>query len=247
MDRVDRSNQSPYQKASGFLSHLIKGGFIDTTLRPFDERSSRHRYMKWFRTLAQAKRVVGNEQTYELWQAPQSARWQESHLTAQTCVPSDEYWAVELAQFAVPEGQIGFVRYLEQVVTDTSGSYYPTNVVYWGSPHFVITDVANLRWYLTLSYFDGQLPARHVFNGAAAIPAHSLPGQPYTDLFEIDGPWYPAHNNKRLKLPVPGGRVLRFFLITPPTTHYQWIVEGKLSGYTQSTYQLTAMRNAREV
>jgi hypothetical protein len=243
---VDRSEQSREQQSSEFLSDLINGGFVDTTLAPFDARASRLKYFEWFQKIRQVKRHWGNQETYELWPAPQSQRWQESHLEAHTCVPETDHWAVEVARFAVPDGQIGFVKRIEQVVTDVSGSYYPTNVSHWGSPHFVLTDVDNLRWYLTISFYDGLLPARHIQQSAVAIPAHALPGQPYTDLFEIDGLWYPAHNNKPLKLIIPGGRLLRFFLITPPTTVYQWIVEGKLSGYTQSTYQLGAMKNARE-
>lgn len=245
---TDRSSeQSRQQQASNFLGELINGGFLDTRVSPYDERESRYKYFDWFSKIKYVKRDWGQEQTYELWQAPQSQRWQESNLDPVVITPVADNHAIELAQFAVPDGQLGFVRYLEQVVSDVTGSYYPTNVSHWGSPWFVISDVNNLRWYLTLSYFDGILPARHIVNSTTPIPPHSLPGQPYTDLFEIGGIWYPAHNNKRLKLLVPGGRVLRLFLITPPLTTYQWIVEGKLSGYTQSTYQLAALRNAREI
>ena len=239
--------QSREQQSSNFLSDLINGGFVDTALSPFDERVSSIKYFDWFRKIKYIKRDWGDQETYELWQAPQSQRWQESHLTPQIHSPSTVWWAIELARFAVPEGQIGFLRRIEQVVNDDQGSYFPTNVAYWGSPQFVFPDVDNLRWYFTLSYFNGTLPPRYNLFSAVPIPAHALPGAPYTDLPEIDGLWYPAHGSHDFKLIVPGGRILRFFMLTPPCVEYTWQVSGKLSGYTQSTYQLASLRNAREI
>jgi hypothetical protein len=158
-----------------------------------------------------------------------------------------DYWAVELARFVVPQGQIGYVKYIEQVVNDIQGNYYPTNVAYWGSPSFVLSDVDNLRWYLKLSFYPGFYPPRWQMFSTIPIPPHILPGQPYPDLPQIDALWYPAHNCKSLKLLVPGAMMLRFYLLSPPLTFYQWEVSGKLSGWTQSTYQQSAIVNAREI
>lgn len=235
------------QQSSQWYSKLLTRGIFDTPLAPFDERDDRIKYASWFSKLWKIKRDKGNWQTYELWPAPQSHRWLENHLTPATHDPITDYWAIELARFFVPDGNIGYVTRIEQVVNDSDGSYYPSNVSYWGSPQFVDPDVDNLRWYLTLSYYGGTQPPRHNVTSTVPIPVHSLPGAPYPDLNELDGIWYPAHNCKNLNLLIPGARVLRFFLITPPTTNYTWQVSGKLSGYTQSTYQTAAVHNSREI
>lgn len=241
------SQQSIDQQASNFLSDLIYQNVIDTEFSPLDERRHYLKYFSWFRSVREKKHVHGNHTQYHLWTAAQSQRWQESHLSPQTQPDMANYWAIELAQFAVPQGHVGFVRKIEQVVNDVNGSYYPTNVSFWGSPTFVDPDVDNLRWYLTISPYYGAYPARVNFSSAGAIPVHWLPGAPYADLYEIDALWYPAHNSKHLKLIVPGKHVLRFFLLTPPTVTYQWQVSGKLSGNTQSTYQICAVQNARGI
>jgi hypothetical protein len=154
----------------------------------------------------------------------------------------------ELARFPVPKGQVGYVTNIDQVVSDINGNYYPSNQEYWGSPTFIFADVLNLRWYLTLDYYDGSDPGR--FNVASAAPfgPEILPGVPYTDMFEIDALWYPVHaNHPKMKLIVPGQRMLRFFFYTAPTTVYHWEARGRLSGYTQSTYSAEAMANARRL
>lgn len=243
---MDRFHQSIDEQATGVLSDMIERGIYDTPLDlsyPYDYAQ----YFHWFLAIGEKKRAWQNPQSYELWTAAQSQRWHESHLSARTQPDIAQYWAVELAQFPVPDGQIGFVRYLEQVVNDVNGSYYPTNVSFWGSPHFVDPDVDNIRWYLTISEYYGTLPQRFEQTSAVPIPINYLPGHPYTDLPEIDGLWYPAHCRKQLKLIVPGKHVLRFFMMTPPTTFYRWTVSGKISGNTQSTYQDCAIRNARRI
>lgn len=229
------------------LTGLMQAGAFDTRLYPFDERIFSPAFFEWFSTLSDRSTNPQDPHTFEVSPSAQSARWQESHLATITHDLTYRHWAVELARFVVPNGQIGFVKYIEQVVNDTSGSYYPSNVTYWGSPRFVIPDVNNLRWYLTLSYYDGHLPPRYEIDAGAVIPPHALPGAPFNDLFEIDALWYPAHSGKELKLIVPGQSILRMFMISPPTVTYQWEVSGKISGYTQSTYQQAALCNARDV
>lgn len=241
------SDQSIFQQGSEFLSDLINGGFVDTAFKPMNDRDQYIQYFQWFMGVATKKRMWQNQESYELLTAAQSQRWQESHLVPIAQPDVDQYWAIELAQFAVPEGHIGFVKYLEQVVTDIDGSYYPSNVAFWGSPYFVDPDVANLRWYLKLSSFYGTLPARFNLSSAAPIQIHTLPGAPYPELPIIDALWYPAHKRSALKMIVPGRSVLRLYMVSPPTTTYHWVVSGKLSGTTQSTYQDCAIRNARRI
>lgn len=234
-------------KKSAQLKKLIDLGVIDTVFDPFAGQFWPPRYFDWFTKLKDLPRYRKDAQTFDVWPDAKTTRWQEHSFTTIDHHFPAQYWAVELARFPVPTGSIGFVKWVEQVVNDVDGNYYPTNVFYWGSPQFVLADVDNLRWYLRLTMFDGTQPARYQVFNAAAIPSHALPGVPYSDLPVIDALWYPAHAKKDLKLIVPGGWQLRFFLISPPTTTYQWQVSGKLSGYIQSTFQNAAVINAREL
>lgn len=245
---MDRMQRSIDQINSDFLTAMIDGGIVNTPFKPLDERIEYTKYFEWFLALAPRKQIWTDPNQFHLSTAAQSLRWQVSHFPAQTH-PSfaTNYWAVELAHFAVPDGQIGFVKTIEQVVNDVDGNYYPTNVSFWGSPQFVDPDVDNLRWYLTLSEYYGWYPPQFALSTVAPIPVHALPGHPYPDLPEIDGIWYPAHAQRPLNLLVPGRHVLRLFMISPPTVNFQWQVSGRLSGYTQSSYNDCAVRNARDL
>lgn len=244
---------NPYQsideQASNFLTDMIDADVIDTPFEPFDDRLFYVNYFEWFlKEVAPNKRSWQDRDWFDLSTQAQTQRWQEHRFdTVIHPVSGVNYWAVELAQFAVPNGSVGWVRHIEQVVNDVNGGYYPTNVTYWGSPHYMLSDVNNLRWYFTLSEYDGRRPDRFELASATPIPIHALPGWPYPDLPEIDGIWYPAHLQRRMKLIVPRKSVLRFFMITPPTVDYTWQVSGKLSGMTQSTFQDCAVRNSREI
>jgi len=234
-------------ESSKYLSELIRIGVVDPVLSPCDARTITPGFFRWFRTLRERPGHAWDKETMQLWPSSQSTRWQEHRFTTAAHDTVTDYWAIELARFAVPQGQIGYIKYIEQVVNDVDGSYWPTNVAYWGSPRFVISDVENLRWYLNISRFPGFFPPRYELFSAVPIPAHALPGSPYPDLPEIDAIWYPAHAGKDMKLIVPGAHMLRFYLISPPTTVYQWEVSGKLSGFTQSSYQPCAKSNSREI
>lgn len=124
---------------------------------------------------------------------------------------------------------------------------FPTNQEYWGSPEFQIPDVDNIRWYLKLDFFNGIEPPLIYMASTVPIPASSLPGFPYLDLPLIDALFYPAHNNRRIKLIVPGNRILRLFAYSPPTTLYQWRYGGRLAGSVQSTYHEESKHNARSL
>lgn len=230
-----------FQARSEVMRNAVENGVIDTVITD----SFNDPYICNLLGYPKEKMRRQNPNTFEVWQHSQSQRWQENALDTALHTTTTEYFAVELARFTVPKGQVGFVRHLEQVVNDATGSYYPSNVSYWGSPHFVLPDVDNLRWYLKLDYFDGTLPARFTLSTPTPFTSQSLPGMPYNDLHEIDALWYPAHHKKALKLIIPGNRMLRLYVFTPPTTTYQWQFRGKLTGVTQSTYSVEAIDNSR--
>lgn len=233
------------QARSRVLRAAIRDNVVDTDIHPFGDAFVTN-LMGYTRDRRGAHLQNPNE--FEPWQHPKSQRWQESSFAAATHATTTEHFAVEVARFLVPKGSVGFVRYIEQVLNDANGNYYPTNQEYWGSPQFVLSDVDNCRWYLKLDYFDGATPAiPFTLSTAAAFSAASLPGAPYSDLPIIDATWYPANNDKEIKLIVPGQRMLRFFFYSPPTTLYQWQVRGKLSGWVQSSYSCSAARNARRI
>lgn len=188
-----------------------------------------------------------NPNQENLWEHPKSRRLQEVVFPPLDQPLQVENWAVELARIVVPEGQIGFLASLEQVLFDFAGDYYPTNQTYWGSPYFVDAEVAACRWYLTLDYFDGLQPARHNVSGPTLATISELPGWAYPELNTIDGIWYPAHSpaSHDLKLIIPGQRMLRFFFVTPPTVNYTWRAAGRMRAFNQSTYSKDASANAR--
>lgn len=232
------------QEASIALNNAVKNGVIDTVLHPFSnpivagllgyarERRGKHRQ---------------NPNQFDPYEHPKSTQWQENSLNEFTHAPVADWFAVEVARFVVPQGQVGFVTQIEQVVNDVNGNYYPTNQEYWGSPHFVLSDVDDIRWWLKLDFYDGQEPARFQMNNTVPFGSESAPGMPYSDMHEIDALWYPAHCHRPVKLIVPGMRMLRFFYYSPPTTTYQWQVRGRLTGYTQSTFSAEAEANARRL
>lgn len=240
-------NTTYTEEASNVLRRAVQDEVIDTVLKPFNGFTIPYSMFDWVRSKPMSE--PSNPHTFDLWQHPKSRRYQESIMEAQTQPDMAEYWAVELARIVVPHGQVGFVTGIEQVLNDVDGNYFPSNVAYWGSPTFSIDDVDNCRWYLTLDYFDGLLPPRFNLSQVAAIGAGRLPGFGYSDLPEIPGLWYPAHNGpaNKVKLVIPGQRMLRFYFVTPPTLNYQWQASGRLRGYLQSTYSREAQANARMV
>jgi hypothetical protein len=231
------------EEASIAMRNAVRAGVIDTVLQPFGDPMIAA-LLNWVDS-PQATDPQ-NPHTAELWQSPQSQRWQESVLGVVEQPDTENWFAGEIARFVVPKGHVGFVRVLDQVLNDVQGNYYPSNREYWGSPHFVIADVDDCRWYLTLDYFDGLQPPPYIYASAVPFLSDILPGEPYPDLHEIPGLWYPAHGPRdALKLICPGNRMLRLFFYTPPTTVYRWQALGRLAGYVQSTYNRDAETNAR--
>jgi hypothetical protein len=228
--------------AARTLQEAVHQGVIDTVMTEWPGAMIPAEMFHW--VVDQQSREPFNPNQNELYQHPVSQRHQESVFDVQTQPDITEYWAVELARIYVPEGVIGYLVGIDQVLNDVQGNYYPSNVTYWGSPHFVIPDVDNCRWYLRLDYFNGQQPARFNLSSAAPIPTDRLPGFPYSELHEIPGLWYPAHQDHPLKLLIPGQHMLRFYFVSPPTTIYQWQTMGRLRAYTQTTYSRAAQFNA---
>jgi hypothetical protein len=235
------------RQANQLLRDAFKDGIIETVLRPFSGYRIPHEMFSWVLSEDAVKKHPQNANQFDLLQHPKSRRYQESRFEAQTHPDIAQYWAVELAQIVVPQGHVGFLMGLEQVLNDADGNYYPSNQEYWGSPQFVLSDVNNCRWYLTLDFYDGSLPVPFNFSSTSAIGPAVLPGMAYSELSEIDGLWYPAHSpaSQQLKTIIPGARMLRFFFLTPPTTDFQWQVRGRLRAYTQSTFSKDSQSNAR--
>jgi hypothetical protein len=233
------------QDATLVMRNAVKNGVIDTVLSPFSSPLITN--LLCFAGKAR-KEHRQNPNSFELYQHPVSTSWQEHSFPATNGNPFQGFITAEVARFVVPKGQIGFVQFIEQVVNDVGGNYYATNQDYWGSPTFVIPDVDNIRWWLKLDYYDGTEPPRFNFiTPATPYGSEVAPGIPYSEMALIDALWYPAHLNKKIKLIVPGNRMLRFFYYSPPTTIYDWSVRGRLSGYTQSTYSPEAQQNARRL
>lgn len=233
------------RQSSNIMRAAVRDGVAETLLDPFTFEEIPLEMFHWVLGKSSEKLNVQDPNHFDLLQHPKSKRAQISTFPAATHPNITQYWAVELARIAVPQGSIGFLWGLEQVMNDAAGNYYPSNREFWGSPQFVLPDVDNARWYLTLDYYDGQLPDPFNHSGATPIDGSILPGLSYPELFEIDALWYPAGGNQSLNLIIPGARVLRFFFLTPPTTTYQWQVRGRLSAFTQSTFSDEAAKNAR--
>lgn len=230
---------------SQLMTDLIRQGIVDTILYPWGDRqvinSMRH-------VERQFPISSDNEDpnTFNLASHPRSERWQEHYFAPVTHADPAEYWAVEVARIIIPQGELGILKTIEQVLYDVDGNYYATNKNYWGSPYNVLTDVANCRWYFKLEWFDGIQPEQFNLQSPNPIGYNNLPGYPFPELQEIDALWYPAGGeNTRVKMLLPDARMLRFYFMTPPTTTYQWTVTGRLRALLQTTFCAEAAQNAR--
>jgi len=232
------------EESSLVLSNAVKNGVVDTVLHPFQDIAVRALLKD---TAQRRSRYEQNPNSFELYAHPKSTRWQVSTLPPRTHPDLSRPACIEVARFVVPDGQIGFVQYIEQSVHDYQGRYYPTNQDYWGSPGFVIDDVANIRWWLKLDFYNGVLPDQFFYNQNTNFGSEVAPGVPYQDMSTIDALWYPAHLCNPIKLMVPGNRMLRMFYYSPALSEYGWVVHGRLSGYVQSTYSDESMENSRRL
>jgi len=173
--------------------------------------------------------------------APETQRYQEHHFDVYN-LPGNAQRLVELARIIVPRGDVGYLKSIEQFVADQDGGFFPTGSEYWGVPYQNDPDVLNLRWYLRLSNFEGEQPARFV--GGASI--YNLPGWAFPDLPEIDYLWYPAHCVQKMpNMVIPGGTMLRFFILSLGSTVWQWRVMGRLRAVVQSSQCAEMYYNTR--
>jgi hypothetical protein len=186
----------------------------------------------------------GKPETYQLLETPKTLRWREQVFVPTVHNPQNEYVIAELARIAVPQGSVGHLQGIDQVLYDVDGNYFPTNSEYWGSPYFAFDEVDDCKWWLTLSNFYGGWPARFFDNRTTAFDITDCPGYPYSELHEIRGLWYPAGNKERVKMVIPGAKMLRFFVQVPPQTVYNWKMAGRLRASLQSTYHDVSAFNA---
>lgn len=182
------------------------------------------------------------------WQLPATRRYVESDAPRELPTTQSQptlSWLVELARWTVPFGYFGVVKSYEQYLSVPAvqgGENVLSASGRWGDPFPLgITSAAPiLRWYLRLSPIQSALGlAWFEAAGAGAIPDR-LPGTPYTDLDSTSGLWYPAsspaaHN---IHLPVPGGYVLRAFLLAGAQA-----ADAPLSAYLRLTGTIQAETN----
>lgn len=187
-----------------------------------------------------------NPHTYELGVHPRTERWQESTFAPLAHPDVTRHWVVEVARIVVPKGDVGQLRSIEQVVYDIDGNYYPTSSDYWGSPYSVLSEVDDLRWWFQLESFEGTQPPRFNATAVAPLTRAILPGYPYPELATIRGTWYAAQNSRtEVKMIIPGQKMLRMYMYSPPQTIYRWVAGGRLRATTQTTYCREAAYNAR--
>lgn len=231
--------------ANRVLRDAINANVIDPTLTPFRNPFIR-RACRVVHGWAAGGVDPQNPGTYDLGVHPRTERWQESAFAPIERPDVARHWVVEVARIVVPTGDVGQLRSIEQVVYDIDGNYYPTNRDYWGSPYSVIAEVNDLRWWLQLETFDGVQPER--FNEIAVAPLTRaiLPGYPYPELATIRGTWYAAQNAQAdVKMVIPGQKMLRLYMYSPPQTIFRWVAGGRLRATTQTTYCREAAYNAR--
>lgn len=187
------------------------------------------------------------------WQLAQTRRYQVSKAPSITPITQDDprlAWLVELARWPVPYGYFGVVKSLEQYLS-TPVLEGPPSVWSasgrWGDPWYPgWTD--SIMWHLRLTPID-RLPGLPWFvaTGVNAIP-DSLPDSSYSDLDSTPYLWYPAaspaaHN---IHLPIPGGYVLRVFLLAGPrTAQDQLYAACRVTGTTQAETNIEAQNVAR--
>jgi len=170
-----------------------------------------------------------------LAKAPQTKIYKEHCFPVARQPEESPSWLIELAQWPVPWGSIGFLKDLNQVLYDGSELIEE-----------VIPPIAGMLWTIRLEPFYGRLPNRINFSPAVL---GQLPGS-RTDLPDWDYQWFRGQNTETpLHLVVQGGTLLRFFFFTPavPGAEYRWRVLGRLRGFYQSlTENHSAVENARE-
>jgi hypothetical protein len=166
--------------------------------------------------------------------APQTLRHLEHNFDLVEQPQGSPEWLVELARFAIPLGNIGFVRGIDQVLYD-GATLHDT----------VVPPMDGLRWILKVVPYYGAWPPRWNVVGS---PPEILPGS-ISELPELHYNWYPARTTYvPIRLTVQGGTMLRLFFYSPavPGAQYTWRVLGRLRGqYQYDKSNSGAVENAR--
>lgn len=236
------------QQATADMRYVFESGMVDTTLAPFrNEFVMKALYGMRDRQLPDPRFDPARPSTFEPLNNPKTARWQEHTFGPQNMPIAAAWFGVELARIVVPDGDVGLIRTVEQVLYDQNGNYYATGSDYWGTPYPVDPDVANTRWYLNIQNYEGVTPPQYALSSLIfPLDREAFPGAPYPELPTISGIWLPANSpNTRVKLIVPGRSIVRFFFYSPPTVTWQWRVAGRLQAQTQTAYCREAEANAR--
>lgn len=230
------------------LRYVFESGMVDTTLSPFRNEFVM-KAIDGFREqrLPDYRVDPHRPPTFEPLNNPKTARWQAHTFGPQNMPIMNSWFGCELARIVVPDGDVGLIRSVEQVLYDQDGNYYPTGSDYWGSPYPVDPDVANTEWYLNIQHFEGLTPPQYALSSLIVpLTREAFPGAPYPELATIQGLWLPANSpNTRVKLIVPGASIIRFYFYSPPTVTWRWRVAGRLQAQTQTAYCKEAEANAR--
>jgi len=155
---------------------------------------------------------------------------------------------IELAQVAIPEGNVGYLTNLEQYVADKDGNYYATAAQNWGNPYneTVLTD--QIVWHFQVQKYYGAMPARFDVSAVGiANYQRLLPGRAWSELPSITGLWYPASKENVFCATIPPGHILRLFAYVPSTCLqvYSWRIAGKMHAKIQSALCSEAWLNTR--
>jgi hypothetical protein len=157
----------------------------------------------------------------------------------------------ELARIAIPDGQIGYLRRIDQILQDIALYkqtwdwmalpcwFFNAGITWYQEP-----EIDDCRWLLRIEQFDGRQPPQLVLNNVL-FDESILPGAPYGELPEWRGFWQRAENPRDFWSIVPGGSLLRFFVWVPETVKYHWYAQGRLTAQTQSAYCPEAEMAAR--
>ncbi len=227
------------------LRSAIRQGIVDPILRLPDIDPRMFRHLENAQALA-SRQGPKPSQSNPL-QNPLSRRYREHTFyppIGQQGVPGAwQSLLCELARIAVPDGEVGYLRRIDQEISDMvlykatfDWMALPTWLLNWGINWFDEAEIDECRWFLRLEQFEGVLPARIVLNNVTPFNESMLPGRPYEELPEWRGFWHKSDNPRDFWSIIPGGHLLRFLVWVPPTSTYHWHVHGRLTALTQSAY-----------
>lgn len=247
-----------FRESTQFLRRAIGQGIIDPHLQAIQKKSlgKINLFQPLMRQLHDQAvefradtRWLGKQNT---WVMPATRRYQNSIEPegAPLVVSVASNWLVELARWAVSDQDFGIVKSFEQYLsfpTVQGPRDVYTKSANWGDPYAFPATAGHVQWYFRLSPVSTvQTNAWINVTGPSAI-ADNIPGEPYTDLPKTADLWYPASSSSgaNIHLPVPGGFVLRVFLLAPAMSAGGLSAACKLSGTTQTAIAQSAQEVAQ--